>query len=342
MRTILFLAAALALAAAPRALTFYQIDVEGGKAMLVVAPSGENMLVDAGWPAPYAPDGRDVERIRAAMADAHMQRIDNLLITHFDIDHLGDLATLTSRVEVGRIIDNGALQSSGKGVEQNYEAYAKLRARFPHLVPAPGARLPLRGVEVRVLTAATRIIARPLAGGGSPNAACGSSEVRPEIAEDHEDNMSIGLLYRFGRFRMVDLADLEWAYDMRLMCPRNPVGTVDVYVSSVHAQAKAGSPALVHGLAPRVVIVNNGARKGGDSKALEIIRRSPGLEDVWQLHSSIAAKALNAPEDFIANIEENCTAKWIKLSARADGSFTITNGRNGYSKNYQADPRGAF
>jgi competence protein ComEC len=29
----------------------YMIDVEGGKAMLVVTPSGESMLVDAGWPA---------------------------------------------------------------------------------------------------------------------------------------------------------------------------------------------------------------------------------------------------------------------------------------------------
>ena len=237
---------------------------------------------------------------------------------------------------MGRISDNGALQSVGKGVEQSYEAYAKLRARYPHLVPAPGDRLPLRGVDARVLTAATRSFARPLRGAGRPNIACAASETRPEIAADHEDTMSIGLLYRFGRFRLVDLADLEWAHEMRLMCPRNPVGVVDVYVSSVHAQAKAGSPALVHGLAPRVVIVNNGARKGGDPAALEIIRRSPGLEDVWQLHASLAAGALHAPGDFIANIEEKCAAKWIKLSARADGSFTITNGRNGFSKSYRA------
>jgi competence protein ComEC len=336
MRTILFLAAALAAVAAPHTLNIYQIDVEGGKAMLVVSPSGESMLVDAGWPPRYAPGGRDVERIRAAMEDAGLRRIDNLLITHLDIDHLGDLDALTSRIEVGRIIDNGALQSSGKGVEESYAAYAKLRARYPHLVPAPGDRLPLKGVEVRVLTAATRTLGRPLKGAGLPNGACAASETRPEIAADREDNMSIGLLYQYGRFRLVDLADLEWAYEMRLMCPRNPVGAVDVYVSSVHAQAKAGSPALVHGLAPRVVMVNNGARKGGDAAALEIIRRSPGLEDVWQVHASVAAKALNPPDDFIANLEEPCAAKWIKLSARADGSFTITNGRNGYSKDYRA------
>ena len=31
---------------------------------------------------------------------------------------------------------------------------------------------------------------------------------------------------------------------------------------------------------------------------------------------------------------EGCTAHWIKVSAAADGSFTVTNGRNGFSKSY--------
>jgi hypothetical protein len=219
-------------------------------------------------------------------------------------------------------------------VERSFEAYSKVRAAYPRLVPQPGDKLPLRGVDVRVITAATKLLPRPLRGAGKPNPACAGSESRPEIAADREDNMSIGLHYALGRFRMVDLADLEWFYEMRLMCPNNPIGTADVYISSVHAQAKAGSPALVHGLAPRVIIVNNGARKGGDAPALEIIRRSPGVEDVWQLHRSLNAPALNPPETFIANLEEKCEAKWLKLSAQRDGSFAITNGRNGFTKSY--------
>jgi competence protein ComEC len=333
---LLFCGLTVLLAAAEPPLDIYLIDVEGGKAMLVVAPSGESMLVDAGWPARFAPGGRDVERIRAAMQAANVKQIDNLLITHLDIDHVGDIETLTAKIKVGRIIDNGPLASSGKGVEKVYEAYAKVRDTYPRLVPKPGDRLPLKGVEVRVITAATRLIGKPLRGAGKPNPACAGSEAKPEIAGDHEDNMSIGVLYVLGRFRMLDLADLEWAYDMRLMCPNNPIGAVDVYISSVHAQAKAGSPALVHGLSPRVAIVNNGAKKGGDPPALEIIRRSPGLEDVWQLHASIAGKDLNPPADFIANPEEKCEAKWLKLSARPDGSFVVTNGRNGFSKTYTA------
>jgi hypothetical protein len=44
----------------------------------------------------------------------------------------------------------------------------------------------------------------------------------------------------------------------------------------------------------------------------------------------------NAPEPFIANPEENCRGYGLKLSARANGAFTVTNSRNGYAKTYPA------
>jgi hypothetical protein len=37
---------------------------------------------------------------------------------------------------------------------------------------------------------------------------------------------------------------------------------------------------------------------------------------------------VNLPERQIANLDET-TAYWIKVSAREDGSFTVTNGRTG-------------
>jgi hypothetical protein len=37
----------------------------------------------------------------------------------------------------------------------------------------------------------------------------------------------------------------------------------------------------------------------------------------------------------------NGTAYWIKVSAKADGSFTVTNGRNGFSKTYRGLRPGA-
>ncbi len=63
----------------------------------------------------------------------------------------------------------------------------------------------------------------------------------------------------------------------------------------------------------------------------------PGLEDIWQLHFSLTGgKDHNPPDPFIANLEEQCQGLYLKLSASADGSFTLYNPRNKYTKTYPA------
>src|SRR2546425_11217515 len=68
-------------------LRVYVIDVEGGGATLVVAPSGQAMLIDSGSPGPAAE--RDSKRIADAMQAAGLTRIDYLFTTHYDSDHVG-------------------------------------------------------------------------------------------------------------------------------------------------------------------------------------------------------------------------------------------------------------
>ena len=83
--------------------------------------------------------------------------------------------------------------------------------------------------------------------------------------------------------------------------------------------------------------MGNGARKGGDPASWPVLRGVPGLEDIWQSHYSVAGgKEKNPPDDFIANLDQNCQGKWLKLSAQPDGSFTVTNSRNDFSKTYKA------
>lgn len=122
------------------------------------------------------------------------------------------------------------------------------------------------------------------------------------------------------------------------MCPANLLGTVDVFLVSHHGMDISNSPALVEALHPLVAVMNNGAKKGGAPKAWDVVRNSPGLEDLWQLHYSLAGGAKqNSPEMFIANTETGgaCQGQWLKLVASPDGSFTIANSRNGYAKTYR-------
>jgi hypothetical protein len=132
---------------------------------------------------------------------------------------------------------------------------------------------------------------------------------------------------------MVDFGDLTWNYEHGLACPRNLIGTVDLYLTTHHGQDISGLPILVYALHPRAAVMNNGAKKGGAPDTFQRLHNSPGLEDLWQLHYAIDAKDLNSPEQFIANPDET-TANYVKVTARSDGSFTVINSRNGYRKEY--------
>ena len=89
---------------AARDLEIYWADAEGGGATLIVAPSGESLLVDTGN---ARPDNRDAKRIFAAAQAAGLKKIDYLLLTHYHGDHLGGMAALANTIPVGMYLDHG-------------------------------------------------------------------------------------------------------------------------------------------------------------------------------------------------------------------------------------------
>ena len=205
------LVAAVAVAApsaAGRALEFYFIDVEGGQSTLIVTPAGDTLLIDTGYP---ERDGRDPDRIQAAMRDAKVTSIDYLLITHMHEDHNGGAAELARRVPIGAFVDYGAPVETGEDVAAAFAAYSGARDKGgkngpPHIMPKPGDRLPLLGVDVRVVSADGETLASPLPGAGQANAACADFEQRPFATR--ENPRSIGVHLRYGRFRFLDVGDL--------------------------------------------------------------------------------------------------------------------------------------
>ena len=381
-----------------KTLDMYVIDVEGGHSVLYVSPTGESLLEDTG-----SPGARDVGRIMDVINAAGVKQIDHLIITHYHSDHVGGLEELAKRIPIKHFIDHGATVEPREQVPGFQKMYADLYATAKHTVVKPGDKIPFAGVDVTVVTSAGTVIKKPLPGGGKPNPACADFKPRDESRVDPENPQSVGVVYTLGRFRSVNLGDFTWNKEQELMCPNNPIGKVDVYLTSHHGIDQSGSPALVHGLAPEVALMHNSTRKGGPIQTMQILRTSPGLEDIWQLHWAYAAgMEWNSPGLFIANIEEPATlaavltggsgggrqagpppapaqapgaaasgppqappagappqagrpggfggggfgggrgghntgpAFWLKVSAHADGSFTVTNTRNNFSKTYNA------
>jgi len=341
-RLAVTIAAAFALApvhplAQSRNLDIYWVDVEGGAATLVVSPSGESLLYDSGWEV----GDRDAKRIADAAKAAGIIRIDDFVLSHFHADHAGGIVALSKLLPIGRCFDRGDFIEPAN--QRWRDAYLSVCGGKRTILNA-GDRIPLKGVQVDVVASDGKLVVRRIAGGG-PNPLCATAENHP--ADVPENQLMVSALFTYGTFRFLDTADLDWEKEMELACPVNRLGRVTIWQTGRHgALDGAGAPGFLYAIAPQVVVVNNGPRKGlggpspGAQRAATIhyerLAASPGIEGVWQGHLSLFDREHNTTPDMIANLEDTdqCQGHWLKASVRRDGTFTMTNGRNGFSKTY--------
>jgi competence protein ComEC len=365
-------------------LTIYYIDTEGGQSTLFVGPAGDSLLVDTG-----NAGERDLGRIAETLRGAGVTTIDHLWTTHYHGDHVGALLELAKQFPIAHFYDHGRPNPNDRIVSAQFLSAYDTLSSGKRTIVKPGDKVKITGLDVTAVASANQFIRTNLSGGGSQNASCAGVKPKDESAYPDADNGdSAGFVLTYGRFRTVDLGDLTWNGELDLMCPTNRIGTVDLYLTSHHGLEKSGSPALVQALRPRVVVMNNGTRKGGTPEVFAALQETLGIEDLWQLHWSYNVGLENAPARFIANVDDPATiasvlttpaptpgappvargggpggpggpgafgggpgrgpggpgaaahspAYLIKVTAQADGSFTVTNTRNGFSKTYRPRP----
>jgi competence protein ComEC len=323
MRVIVFLALASLLSA--KSLEIFFIDVEGGQSTLIVSPSGQSLLIDAGY---TDFSGRDADRIDDAARAAHIKRIDYVLITHHHSDHEGGVPNLLERREVGEFFDPGPSVETSAGQLRTYKAYEEAMTKQQRTVIKAGDTIPVKGLNITVVVAAGAHIE----GGGEANPYC--SGIVPEKNELAENARSAGVVVEYGKFRFADFGDLTPNKETALLCPENRVGKIDLFLADHHGGETSKA---IYGMAPRVAIMNNGPHKGADPKGWKTVEASPGLEDLWQLHYAVAnGEAANVRDPFIANLEEHGSGNYLKVTAEASGAFTVYNPRNKLLKKYPA------
>ena len=168
-------------------LDIYFLDTEGGQATLFVAPSGQSMLVDTGFPGNQGMPGtsapgitRDADRITTVLKLANVTVLDYVVVTHYHGDHAGNAAELASRIPIRHFIDHGPytveLQPNRSGA---FVSYQPVREKAHAITAKPGDRIPIAGLDVQVASSAGALITKPMEGApGAGGRAIGEREGR--------------------------------------------------------------------------------------------------------------------------------------------------------------------
>ncbi len=323
-----------------RGLDIYLVDVEGGAATLIVTPFGESILIDNG-----NPGTRDAERIYQAARAASLTKIDHFIATHWHLDHYGGTEELAKRIPIKNFYDHGipektiddpnnfprliaAYKTASKGKSRTLRAGDKVRLKQPRYEPK---------IELLTLVAMQQTIPdRP----GAPENPV--AKEHKDIDPDTSDNAnSLGFRLKYGDWTFLDLGDLTWNTEVKLISPTDKVGPIDVYLTTHHGLNVSNNPVVMKTVRPRVAIFNNGPRKGGHPDVTNALRAVPGMQAIWQLHRNVTVgPELNTTPEFIANHEEQCRGEYIKLSVEPDAKYyTVQIGSNGTSRRYRTSQK---
>lgn len=330
-------------------LHLFWIDSEGGGSTLVVTPTGESVLIDAG-----NPGGRDAARIhRVATQVAGLTRIHHLIVTHFHLDHFGGAAELAGLMPIDEIWDNGLPQADPDGRRESTwpltsKSYRELNVRERHRV-SPGTLVPLRTAGTPLFLRcmiARQEVWKPTPEGvatWSPRTAVASTI--PAKARDTSDNAnSSAWVLGFGGFRFYDGGDLTWNAEASLVHPEILVPEVDVCQVTHHGLDVSNHPDLLRALNPRVTIMNNGPTKGTMAEVMQTLRALPDLRAQYQVHQNTRPDGAtnNVADEFMANLgaAAECEGHFVQASVASDGaSYSFRIPARGHERTYPVRQR---
>ena len=223
------------------------------------------------------------------MSQNGIHKIDYLVISHFEGDHMGAIPKIAAKFPIANFVDHGVnvtdrkdddwwrerrgpwMKGNGWGKHSDllFDNYVAARNKGHHIAAKAGDRIPIKGLEATVVVAAGKTISQPLIKDAPTPDAC--SAVGRRADDDAEDGQSLGIVLQQGKFRFVYLGDLTWNPANSLFCPRNLVGPVDAYLVTHHGQSMNNDltpyyyglsccpPPELEGLHPRAAFLSMGA-----------------------------------------------------------------------------------
>ncbi|GAA0215772.1 lamin tail domain-containing protein [Halobaculum roseum] len=206
------------------------INVGQSASTLIIGPTGETMLIDTG---DFRTDG---EHVLAYLKANDIERVDHLVVTHNDADHIGGNAAVIEYLEtegegVGAVYDPGIAAST-----QTYEAYLDAVEEYDVTLyeVREGDQLPFEGVETRVL--------------GPPD---------PYLDVDGRNENGIVLHLTFGQTSFLHTGDAEERQEEYLVDEYGASLNATVYKAGHHGSDSSSSSELLDLVSPKVTVISS-------------------------------------------------------------------------------------
>jgi competence protein ComEC len=298
-------------ASGAQALRIYGIDVEQAAATLVVSPSGRTLLVDSGKNG-HGP------RILAALEAAGVARIDHFVATHYHEDHYGGIdEVVRAGIPVGATYDRGdkaflPASTTDSRTFRDYQQAGGNRAR--HLTRGDTISLD-PAMSVLCISSGGVVLGEP-------------DPVHPGA---EENDMSVGLLITYGRFRFWVGGDVETATESKIAA-LNLVRDIDLYQANHHGADNGSSADFLEDMNPGVVIISNGDHGGFRHPRASTLARMAALVPapvIFQTNRYLHTgdDGGNVPAQFIADPESVDSDGTILVTVKAaSDSFTVAFG----------------
>ena len=208
----------------------HAINVGQADATLLIAPSGETMLIDSG---DWTDDG---EIVLEYLENHGIERIDHLVSTHAHADHIGGHAAIIEQYEtekegIGQIWDSGVTHTS-----QTYDDY--LDAVEEHNVTLfetqEGDEIPIDGIQATVL----------------------NPPADPEYPDDLHYN-SVTVLVEHGEVGFIATGDAEEDAEQRLADEYGEDLESDIYHAGHHGSSTSSTVEFLSAVDPETSIISS-------------------------------------------------------------------------------------
>ena len=218
------------------------LDVQQGDAILLETRSGQRVLVDGG-PSP----GLLLNELGKALPFWD-QRVDLVVLSHPQRDHLTGLLAVLRRYQVGAVVESGLPQKS-----EDYTEWRRLLAEkgIPSVNLTAGGRLHLKGANMEVLYPRVHDLETS---GNNPNLA------------------SLVLKVTAGGHSVLLTGDIEAGAERALLRYRQALAS-DVLKVAHHGSKTSSSRSFLNAVAPQVAVISVGADNAFGHPSQEVLAR---------------------------------------------------------------------